>query len=339
MLVVVAVGTAYFLGTHKNNTPASTQTQEQTPDFKIYSNTTIHWKTYTNNQYKFSFQYPPNSSVEVATPAKSEGFSGSVNLANLAADQCRVNANTNIDLFMISTGNYPSIEEFKKSKTSFSPNATSKEIVFNGEKAIQYYSPKGSQGSQVALFFIHNGIDYRIIYRFCAKVDTVSNDSEIPVMNPNILSTFRFADQTVNSDQEMVNNLVKNFYGALEARDGKLLFSYFTQPSTTAEQSSFTWLTGADLPGTPVYRVFFRQKTSNPKIVSTQVNDTVFVVEISDQLTGIPSAGSETVVYTPQPRNVVLTIIKSGDKWQVDKFTDPSAKTGTEKYSGFAQGY
>lgn len=338
LLLVIAIGTAYFLGTQKNKTPAPTQTQELTPDFKIYSNTTANWKTYTNNKYKFAFQYPPNSNIEVANATQNGGFSGIVNLVGACIGRANI---TDIDLLTIITGNYSSIEEFKKGNTSFSPDTPFKETVFNGEKAVQHYYSGSVQsgGPTVVLFFIHNGIDYQIMYRYCAKAGTILSDSEITNMNPNILSTFRFSDQTVNSDQEAVNNLVKNFYGAIEAQDGKLLFSYFTQPSTTAESESFKWLTGADLPGVPVYRVFFRQKISSPKINETQVNDTVFVVKISDQLTGVPSAGSETTVYTPQPRNVVLTIIKSGDKWMADKFTDPLAKTGTDKYSGFAQGY
>lgn len=146
-----------------------------------------------------------------------------------------------------------------------------------------------------------------------------------------------------NTDQDNVNILVKNFYSALESRNGKLLFSYFTPPTTPEEIKNFTWLTGADLAVKPMYRVFFRQRISNPKLMSTQMVDpSTFVINVSDQLIGIPSAGGETAVYTPRERNVVLTIIKSGDKWLVDKFTDPSNTlpgnaSGTPKYSGFAQ--
>jgi hypothetical protein len=162
-----------------------------------------------------------------------------------------------------------------------------------------------------------------------------------------ILSTFKFTDQIGNynnnmNDQNNLNSLVTNFYKALELQDGKLLFRYFTPPSTDKEKTDFDWLTGADLVGTPTYRAFFRQKISSPKINSTQGINNVFTVKVSDQLTGIPSAGSETTVYTPKTRNVVLTIIKFGDKWMVDKFTDPSNPTnsgnaGSTKYNGFGQ--
>lgn len=151
------------------------------------------------------------------------------------------------------------------------------------------------------------------------------------------------ANQTIDADKVIVNNLVINFYSALESQDGKLLFSYFTPPITSQEKEGFTWLTGADLAGTPVYRAFFRQKISSPKIGDTQKIDyATYVVKVSDQLLGIPSAGSETVVYTPQTRNVVLTITKSGEKWMIDKFTDPlntsnTGNAGSPKYNGFGQ--
>lgn len=155
-----------------------------------------------------------------------------------------------------------------------------------------------------------------------------------------ILSSFKF---TENSDPILVNNLVNNFYTALESQNGKILFSYFTPPKTSEENKDFTWLTGADLVGGSVYRAFFRQKITNSKINEIiRVNATTFTVKVSDQLTGVPSAGSETVVYTPQTRNVVLTIVKSGNRWMVDKFTDPAntsntGNAGSPKYNGFGQ--
>lgn len=145
-----------------------------------------------------------------------------------------------------------------------------------------------------------------------------------------------------SSDQIVVNKLVNNFYTALELQDGKLLFSYFTEPTTSEEKKDFIWLTGADLTGNPVYRAFFREKISNPKInKTTKIDDSTFSINVSDELTILPSAGSENTVYTPQPRQVVFTVIKSSDKWLVDKFTDPSKtttlNTSTTKYSGFNQ--
>lgn len=160
--------------------------------------------------------------------------------------------------------------------------------------------------------------------------------------NPNSTTPTSTPVAIQNSDQAVVNDLVNNFYTALELKDGKLLFSYFTEPSTSEEKKDFIWLTGADLTGGPVYRAFNREKISNPKINETiKVDDSTFSVKVSDEFTILPSAGSENTVYTPQPRQIVFTVIKLSDKWLVDKFTDPSkttaSNTSTTKYSGFDQ--
>lgn len=147
------------------------------------------------------------------------------------------------------------------------------------------------------------------------------------------------SSQTINSDQDAVNNLVKNFYSALGSQDGKLLFSFLTPPSTSEEKTSYSWLTGTDLGADPFYRVFIRTKILNPKIdVTEKANDTTYIVKVTDQIQGLSNAGQYAGWGSPQPRYVGLIVIKSGDKWLVDKFTDLSAKTGTDKYSGFAQG-
>lgn len=170
-------------------------------------------------------------------------------------------------------------------------------------------------------------------YKFVSNTQKTKLNSTVPSSTPVAMQ---------NSDQIVVNKLVNNFYTALELQDGKLLFSYFTEPSTPEEKKDFIWLTGADLTGSPVYRAFFREKISNPKINKiTEVDDSTFSVNVSDELTILPSAGSENATYTPQPRQVVFTVIKSSDKWMVDKFTDPSKtaalNTSTTKYSGFNQ--
>lgn len=201
------------------------------------------------------------------------------------------------------------------------------------------------EGSKSTTLYASDGIVIKNKKRYSVSLSSFNQKllESKQTMFDQILSTFKFIDQTINPDQDAVNNVVKNFYNALESQDGKVLFSYFTQPATSQEKESFNWLTGADIAGTPIYRAFFRQKISDPKIVDTQkINDTTFLVKISDQLVGIPSAGGETKLYTPQPRNVLITMIKSGNTWLVDKYTDPSntsnsGNAGAPKYNGFGQ--
>lgn len=149
---------------------------------------------------------------------------------------------------------------------------------------------------------------------------------------------------TKESDEQLVKNLVNDFYTALEARDGKLLFSLMTPPESATEKADFKWLTGADLVGeAPLYRVFFRQNINilNVDEVLMMEGGNTYTVKASDNLTGTPSAGGEDKIYKPIPRKTVLTVIKSGDTWLIDKFTNPTntkaANTSSLKYSGFEQ--
>lgn len=151
------------------------------------------------------------------------------------------------------------------------------------------------------------------------------------------------SNQITNPDQEAVGNLVKNFYKALEAQDGKLLFSYFTPPTTDQEKTDLNWLTGADLVGNPEYRVFIRTKISSPKTdVTEKINDATFQVKITDQFQGLSNSGEIVGWSSPTSRYVVITMIKLDNKWLIDKFTEPSntsnaGNAGTSKYNGFGQ--
>ncbi len=143
-------------------------------------------------------------------------------------------------------------------------------------------------------------------YKYLSNAQKTKLNSTTPSSTPAAIQS---------SDQIVVNKLVDNFYTALELKDGKLLFSYFTEPTTSEEKKDFIWLTGADLTGGPVYRAFNREKISNPKInETTKVDDSTFSVKVSDEFTILPSAGSENTVYTPQPRQIVFTVIKSFDE-------------------------
>lgn len=133
---------------------------------------------------------------------------------------------------------------------------------------------------------------------------------------------------------------MKTFYSALELQDGKLVFSYFTPPTTPEEKNGFNWLTGADLAEKPFYRAFLRIKISYPVVNDIQkVNDTTFIIAITDQLQTYSNAGEQVGWGSVQKRDVKLMVIKVGNDWLVDRFTHPSTNPGTEKYSGFDQGY
>jgi hypothetical protein len=201
VMIATAIGAAYFLGTKNNTSPVSPQVKDQMPDFEVYTNKTVNWKTYTDRKYGISFQYPPNSNVDIATVAQTKDFSGTITLDCLGK--------TNIDLFTINTGSYSSIEEFKKVNISDGSNTPFEEIVVNGEKAFRSYYPGSSQtGAQVTIFLMHNAIGYQIMYRFCALPGTLAKDSEFVNIYPDILSTFTFLDKT-NSTKKYTDNYDK----------------------------------------------------------------------------------------------------------------------------------
>jgi hypothetical protein len=159
-----------------------------------------------------------------------------------------------------------------------------------------------------------------------------------------ILSTFQFTEQTANVDKTAVSTMVKNFYDALASQDGRLLFSLFTPPVTDQEKKDLSWLTGADLGAAPSYRVFLRTKILNPKIDETrEISLNTVVAKISDQIQGYSNAGTDAGWGTPKDRfTVFMTLVKSGDKWLVDKYMDPAntlnkGNAGTSKYNGFGQ--
>ncbi|MDO8610493.1 MAG: hypothetical protein Q7R95_08155 [bacterium] len=313
---------------------------------------TSNWKTYFNNILKFSFKYPGDwiltdfpDQQEASLRFESSDYQldskfkptkdAHVGPLLFGAKLDMYTSNKNRDVLK---DYYP-----KEDTTGSSIKVLDrKEVIIDGQKGIRVET----QWGQVKGFVSSAVTSLGRTYYFNIQYAQDKRDYFLKIFDE-MLSTFKFTDQIGNynndmNDQNNLNSLVTSFYKALELQDGKLLFSYFTPPSTDKEKTDFNWLTGADLAGTPIYRVFFRQKISSPKINRTQGINNVFTVMVSDQLTNIPSTGSETTVYTPKTRNIVFTIIKSSDKWLVDKFTDPSSSTnsgnaGSPKYNGFGQ--
>ena len=327
-LVLLAGGT-YLYGTQKPTSSVDTS------NVQVSSGPTADMKTYTNSEYGFSVGYPVRFSPFPVIQSDKDGdeyYKTVESLTSKNKETISISVITNVDIY--------ENENVVKVAT--------REVVDAGYKytvsptTINSYSAAITSMDEVVTV---DNVNYKTTtitikhpkLNIYAVLIVPSGISKVEFEE--ILSSFKF---TENSDPILVNNLVNNFYTALESQNGKMLFSYFTQPLTSKENKDFTWLTGADLAGDSVYRAFFRQKINFSKINEIiRVNDTTFTINVSDQILFLPSAGSENTTYTPQPRKVVLTIIKSGDKWLVDKFTDPAktsiTNTSTPKYSGFGQ--
>ncbi len=333
IVVALGLGGYYFLKQNQNK-PSSSPATAPAKTF----NPTAKMKTYTNSEYGFSVQYPARFSPFPVIQRDRGGDEYYKTVESLVSSN---NKESNISISVITNVDiYENVDVVKvatREVTDAGYKYTVSPTTINSYSAAITSMAEAVTVDNVSyktttITIKHPKLNIYVVLIVPSDVSKVEFEE--------ILSSFKFIE---NSDPILVNNLVNNFYTAIESQNGKMLFSYFTPPSTPKENKDFTWLTGADLAGDSVYRAFFRQKITNSKINEIiRVNDTTFAIKVSDQLTGIPSAGSEKTVYTPKTRSVVLTIIKSGDKWLVDKFTDPSntsnsGNAGSPKYNGFGQ--
>ncbi len=328
-LILLAGGT-YLYGTQKPTSVIDTS------NVQVSSGPTAEMKTYTNSEYGFSVGYPARFSPFpiIESDKKGDEYYKTVeSLTSNNKETISISVITNVDIYenenVVKVATREVVDAgYKYTVSPTTINSYSAAITSMDETVTVdnvNYKP-------TTITIKHPKLNIYVVLIAPSGVSKVEFEE--------ILSSFKF---TENSDPILVNNLVSNFYTALESQNGKMLFSYFTPPATSGENKDFTWLTGADLAGDSVYRAFFRQKITNSKINEIiRANNTTFTIKVSDQILFLPSAGSENTVYTPQTRNVVLTIVKSGDKWMVDKFTDPAntsntGNAGSPKYNGFGQ--
>jgi hypothetical protein len=84
LLVLIAIGGAYYLGTKKGNIlPVSTQTPvsvatnistQASPTAKPSADPTASWKTYTNAEFGFSVKYPPGMQISASPNDPNNSF-------------------------------------------------------------------------------------------------------------------------------------------------------------------------------------------------------------------------------------------------------------------------
>lgn len=309
------------------------------------------WKTYTDTNVGFSLKYPSDYFVYQGDPALGftlttsapEGDKGGPKF--LGENDARFGASS-ADFSFQTLDDYLSNQEtlYKDSRKSIS-----KESVMIGGIAgykVTYAFQTKPEGSSATTLYASDGLVIKNGKRYSVSLSSFNQKllESKQAMFDQILSTFQFTQQTANVDNNAVSTLVKNFYKALESQDGKLLFSYFTPPSTDQEKKDLSWLTGTDRGGGYGYRVFIRSKILNPKISDTrEINATTAVVTVTDQVQGLSNAGLDAGWSSPKTRlNVFVTVVKSGDTWFVDKFMDPTntlntGNAGSSKYNGFGQ--
>lgn len=324
LALVLVIGGTYLYRTRKSNSvPQSAVAPSE-------------MKTYTNSEYAFSIQYPARF---FPTPRNADSRLAIELLTSKFGERMTIDVLDNVDIYRN--------EEIVKVATREVMNAGYKYTVspttLNGYSSaitnMDVVTTKDNINTQTTTVTIKHPKNNLYVVFVLPRVSS-------PVEFEEMFSTFKF---TAEPDQMIVKNLVYDFYADLEAREGKLLFSLMTPPVSVSEKADFGWLTGTDLVPVnphygepPLYRVFFRQNINISSVDEVLMMDAnTYSVKATDNLTGTPSAGSEDKIFKPIPRKTVLTVIKSGDTWLIDKFTNSAntklLNTSTLKYSGFEQ--
>lgn len=202
VLVIAAIGGAYYLGRSTTSTPSPVSTS-QIPQPTIPSSSTdetTRWKTYTNNKYGYSFKYPTDWTLE---ENEMQGFQ-SIALTKTdntqEQEQVLLPGDQNADvIYKIITR----VETNPKGYTAkeyllqnISPESLSdyeknlEEINLNGFPAIKRKEACAPcSGMEVIITLIHRDKIYSLSYGAMAHEET--HDKFLNTFNQ-ILSTFRF---------------------------------------------------------------------------------------------------------------------------------------------------
>lgn len=88
VILSVAIGTAFFLNTRKNNIPVLTQTTDQTAS----------WKTYNDTEFGFSIQYPSRF-ISSPVPEDREFYITVKELSSKYNETIKISVISNVDIY------------------------------------------------------------------------------------------------------------------------------------------------------------------------------------------------------------------------------------------------
>jgi len=361
LLVLVVLCGVVLAYTMMNKPAAQNVIVQQTPTVQptsspatstsgtVETDSTTNWKTYVDPIYSYVIKYPANWYIKPSqilpplhTPEPAFIASYDINSTIAPTDPKEMAKQTEIAISVSTKQSNVTLSQWLSQKLSLIINQ--KNIKIGQVSGIQTEeNPPALEAASpppytVTRIYLPNPSNSNQIYVFAA---TPSNSKFIETFDQ-MLSTFKFAGQSNNSDQQAVTNVVKNFYNSLTNQDGKTLFRYMTPALTVDEESNYSWLTGADL-APDTYRVFLRIKISDPQIKNVQkLDDTTYQVATTDQIQGYSNADPIGWSKPTTRSKIVMIIVNSNGKWLVDKFTDESntsnsGNAATPKYSGFGQ--
>jgi hypothetical protein len=221
--VIVFVGVfwlGFWLGTMKAEkvyveVPHMVHHAEQTLD-KATSTITLgdvggisNWKTYTNDEFGFSFKYPPSLGSQLFTQDKSELSSddGNINSSSVSHPFFEVSLADNLILIHLikkekvrypTSGGGNSTQTFNaKTNTWTSPDPDSEcKIVSIGKNVSAYETGNGDGGYGETAYFITSNRDYMIVfYRPYGPKSTKEEDA----LTEKILGTFELQNNILAS--------------------------------------------------------------------------------------------------------------------------------------------
>lgn len=194
-------------------TPVPTKTQSKSTQ----TTDTSSWITYTSRDDGYTFSYP-NYWLESSLPADKENYSG-VDVSCNKNNTCK--RNDVVTDFSVSKNKTPlSLDSYLQQKqqyiNSYTPPASITYTTVDGLKAIAIIYPGDSQAETgISYYVINNGIGYTIEYEIALPVEKKTFLKELPPLTPDILSTFKFTDQTNDtSNWKTYNN--NNFHISFE---------------------------------------------------------------------------------------------------------------------------
>jgi len=191
LFVVILLGVAgyigYIKGYFKKIPSETTLTPSPVP---ISTPDTLNWKTYTNNQYGFSFKYPNDWKFEDRTPRQ---ISGEVNVLAIASNVAN-SKNGSLFLFNVYKMDKENLEEWV---ISHSPSGDGipyfyllkdwyKKSITNGLESIvtESHYPEGKYAQNISVILSKNKIAYTITM--------VNPFPEEKMIFDQIVSTFKF---------------------------------------------------------------------------------------------------------------------------------------------------
>lgn len=340
-ILLIGLGGVYagiMIGRKQSVVPTSTVEPTVAP---VVDETT-NWKTYRNEKlgFEFKYPYPDENLVAEDKPVSdlgavfSQGFGKQEHGGYSFYLAVYLNKNK-IDLktFYIKMSES---SEFYEGLMFDEKYATNTKLLSNGAKA--YFFKDGYCVSLCDRYvWSNNELVYELINY---KKGTLQNSQ----LFDQILSTFKFLDQTTNNDQVEIESLVNTFETFNQQKKVNEVMSLMTLPKTDQEKEIYNSMMGLDSPG--ISPRLFSNTSSNYKLNSwkiieiqkngstTETKYTVKVEETRDN--GTTNAG---VFLGIQKDFFVFEIVKVNNQWLVDKYIWPKAGPETInnplKYRGF----